>query len=389
MADMSSRFPSLFAPVAGRPSGYRAERIAKMIAVLEAGVQAGSIANPVYQEAKEVLGRVIEDAWKAVREPVEPRFSGEKMSEEARDFAWETAFINGGIHGWHKTIQKRLAKAPACPEVAPLVEAMRRFVAEVAPIADAFAYFAADKSRIVKRQPKAEANPRFVAPRASTEASQRLHAMLSALVNEQFEALVAAFVRRYQAELDRFVRLRDAKVAEIAVSEKPNRIYPLSQYLRDQRATGISVDARFLDAVLDESENCRSITPKVKPDADRIIAALARKDAEEVRDAFVAKNLRKIVSIVEAKEKQAALTKCEAVKHSVSLGGLEGTFVVTFADGAGFTFRNAVVFKVSSHGRPFTQFPLTFHDVVLAGGKKMARPSEERMNTVFAKGGEG
>ncbi len=115
------------------------------------------------------------------------------------------------------------------------------------------------------------------------------------------------------------------------------------------------------------------------------MAEQARAEAEAVRDLFVAKNLRKIASVVEAKERESAMTVCKALAHTVSLAGLSGTFRVAFADGSGFDFANSVVFKTSPLGKRFNQFPLTFHDVVLADGTKMPRPSEERMNAVFAK----
>lgn len=306
--------------------------------------------------------------------------SSADVPETVSRFLWDVAFINGGIHGWHKTLAKRLAKAPQHETVKPLVEAMTRFHAEVEPIAKAFAFFAADKSRIVKRQPKSEEERKaaFAPPPATTASLLQVKTMLETLVNDQFEALVKRMAERYADMVSRFIEKRDQRLAEIAASDKPNRPYRLVDYLREARGANGS----FLSKVLDGDDYGRG-TPQVKADAEQIIAGIARADAEEVREFFVAKNLRKIVSIIEAKEKQAAMTECRVVKHTLSIGGLEGAFVVAFADGSGFAFSNAVVFKVNSYGTAFNQFPLTFHDVKLAKGVKMPRPSEARMNTVF------
>lgn len=127
-------------------------------------------------------------------------------------------------------------------------------------------------------------------------------------------------------------------------------------------------------------QGSRSEHYEKKQNAAEIIADKATKMAELVRESFVAKNLKKLDSIVERK---GDLKEAVIVSGDLSTSGLEGTLRFTFKDGSAFTCRNSVVFAYSVHGTPFNRFPLTFHNVTLADGTKMKSPSEEKMNTEF------
>jgi hypothetical protein len=122
--------------------------------------------------------------------------------------------------------------------------------------------------------------------------------------------------------------------------------------------------------------------PVVKANAEDKLRAMAVKDADEIRDAFVYKNAKKIVSIIDAKNNFKAI---DIISDSISLGGLRSTLRLTFDDGSEFTAKLQAVFSTSVHGKHFLRHPLTFHDVKLPGGAKMGQPSEERMNEIFAK----
>ena len=66
-------------------------------------------------------------------------------------------------------------------------------------------------------------------------------------------------------------------------------------------------------------------------------------------------------------------------------GRFECELRVTFTDGSKFDVKNQVVIKQNHYGTVFAQYPTTFHNVSLPGGVTMSNPSEERMNTIFAK----
>lgn len=375
---MTDAYPTLFDSLTKRRSATYAARVRLAIAALEAGKAAGSIPNPAFVEAKDMISRMVDEAWSDLYSTVNAG-SYHTQPTHIREWLGKHPFPYIGVSRFGAALEKWLKDRPVDANLDGFVQqgvVMMREVKALGALLDEM------KGKAVKRQPKAEgeAEARFKAPPVSTEATRQVKTMLETLVNGQFEALVAAFETRYRNEIARFVKVRDEKLAEIAASDKPKRIYPLSFYARQNSG----VNMNFLSKVLDTVADYREITPVVRDDAEQITAATARADAEEVREFFVAKNLRKIVSIIEAKEKVGvAMTSCKPIAHTISLGGLEGAFVVDFADGSGFRFNNAVVFKVSIHGTPFNQFPLTFHDVKLPGGVKMPRPSEERMNTVF------
>ena len=77
--------------------------------------------------------------------------------------------------------------------------------------------------------------------------------------------------------------------------------------------------------------------------------------------------------------------KPKILSASARRGALEGDVFIEFADGSNFRVTNKIVVKFTTFGRPFPQFPTTFHDVILPNGARMSQPSEERMNTVFVK----
>ena len=119
-------------------------------------------------------------------------------------------------------------------------------------------------------------------------------------------------------------------------------------------------------------------------DRETKLRALATEMADEIRMSFVYKNFRKLAFIVDAK---GNLKSAIAREHTISLNGLTGTFDFTFKDGARFTATNSVVYVVNAYGTRFSRFPLTFHNVRLANGGRLARPSQEKMNTIFARKG--
>lgn len=103
--------------------------------------------------------------------------------------------------------------------------------------------------------------------------------------------------------------------------------------------------------------------------------------ATALRESFVHKNAYKLSLIIRSK---GNLKDARVIRIN---GGNDfgGEMIFTFEDNAKFTVRNKTVFKISALGRPFEQFPTTFHDVILPSGKPMGTPSEKRMTEIFAR----
>lgn len=123
----------------------------------------------------------------------------------------------------------------------------------------------------------------------------------------------------------------------------------------------------------------------LKPDFKAALVALAEKDAAELREAFISKVVRKLAPIVEAKGNLASVTE---VSNTIQVGRMSGMLAIAFTDGSRFVVDNNLVYSSSVRNREFMRFPLTFHDVILADGIRMKKPSEERMHSIFCAGGE-
>ncbi len=108
--------------------------------------------------------------------------------------------------------------------------------------------------------------------------------------------------------------------------------------------------------------------------------AAAQRHAKQIRDAFVSKNTDRISRIVQRKGNLKG-AKVLSMNSGADYGG-EIRF--DFFDGSSFVVRNKTVEKLSQLGKWFYQYPTTFHRVILPDGTSMKKPSEKRMNEVFA-----
>ena len=117
-----------------------------------------------------------------------------------------------------------------------------------------------------------------------------------------------------------------------------------------------------------------------KPDAEQIITARAVRQAEQICSDFIAKNLAKLAPIIKA---SGDCQDMRTIGRNMRPDCMEGRIRISFRDGSGFEARSQGVMSESCHGKSFMRYPLTFHDVVMADGTSMNRPSEKKMNTLF------
>lgn len=341
-------YPILIGSLAKYPK--QQARLQAAIATAEAARTAGSIANVDFKQAKETINRALDYAC----EPHGP--VGWKYAER-----WNYA------HPQLHTIAGYVKKLRPDDD-----DATRAFLTEIAPLGE---LFSALKDMVSKRQPKATSDdprdPRYVPPTVTGIAAKKVYALLTDLVADNFNALVQVFATGMKRQVTTFLAAKQKAADE-------GRTLSLHRYAKDQNA-----DMNFLSRVTHD-DRPRSMEVLINADADETIQKIATRNAEEIREMFVAKNLSKIVSIMDAKDKAGvALSEIKVIGHSISIGGLTGEFHAGFADGSSFDFTNSVVWVQNSRGTTFNRFPLRFHNVKLAGGVKMPSPSEERMNTVF------
>ena len=244
-------------------------------------------------------------------------------------------------------------------------ETERTFLTEVLPIAE---MMMALKPLAVKRQPKPaeDVQMKYLAPRAGNDAvalvQKALMQVTDAAYQRMFDQTVAAY-HEMVAEFNTFA-------AEFVAAKPTARSYDISRaYHKD----GAHMQALRLLREVDD-------VPADKLDAR--LRKIAKREVDYVRDQFLIKNLKKLDSVVEAKGDFVAI---EIIGYHFSMVRLEGNFHLSFKDGASFAVTNTVETAYSIHGKRFYRFPLRFHDVVMTGGVKMAQPSEQRMNEIFAK----
>jgi hypothetical protein len=261
------------------------------------------------------------------------------------------------------------------------------------PIIDAILFL---KGKAVKRQPLTNEQrraPKFTPPPSTSKAVARVRAILKEIVDRQYEALVDQFTKQYQGFVTGFIaKQKEAdKDPTLTGFEYRSSRRLASYYSVEQHSTFVGRDGQtYTDQTKVTMLRIATKTDyakgeyrvMVKANAMVLMAEEAVKKAKEIRDLFVVKNLKKFVAILEGKGDDLFASARE-INGSVSLGGLRGEFEIVFTDGSSFEAKNAVVWVMNSFGTQFNRFPLTFHNVKLAGGGAMKSPSEKRMNTVF------
>lgn len=390
-----------------------ADRFAQALPLLAQGLADGAIANQDFIQAKDSVNRALERAWEAIEDQNRDLFNmyarernGEKIDEKMM------SLMGGVFYPQAHTMAGQLKKLEKLPNDRA-VEIALKFWREVQPLGAAIN---ALKDKVVKRQPKSEEEKRaerFTPPRASTKAAEQVHALLEEVVNMHFEALVTSFTTRYMRSLNDFMKAQKAAEGDKTKNEprqsKPNGERDYESYyslrwhctvnkeeIERNYTEKRSVFNREKPMVAAGTVALLSHVMKpgwvngyhseyremVDPDAPAKLAEKARKDADELRQMFIVKNLKKLVSIVEGKG-DGQMVEAKVIDSTVRLDSLEGVFYFAFADGSSFTAKNSVVWSTSTLGKEFARFPLTFHGVKLAGGVNMGSPSEKRMNTVF------
>ena len=346
-------------------------RFDAVVRELDAALTAGQIANAAYTEAKFKIGRAIEGAWLTYinqHMPDGPAGRWASMSKTEQDIYFSARAGNA-----HELLQsaRKFEKITAS---SPLIDAMRAFLEQSRPLAQAVADL---KGLAVKRQVRTEEEReqerRFTPPVDWGPAGEAIRGELEAITQRQHAALIESLKREFSRDLDGFLKAHEAHVREgRSDRHAPPLLWPVTHLVErvpTPRQPGREPVRRY--AAIAEPE------PK--------IAAMAHKEADALREAFVYKNLSKLWSIVRDKGDFAGI---DVLHESIYLRGLRGRLRVRFEDGAAFTAALQAVRSHSALGTPFLRYPLTFHDVVLSDGQPMRQPSEARMNDVFARAGD-
>lgn len=351
------------------------------IALYNDAIENGGVLKGHFNDIKSYFNRSVERTWQAtVSEACLRVFhSGERDRPENQvfnDLYWISKPAMHTIAGTRKKIEKIFKTKPIeaaamalklLDEIEPLGEATEKLKGMI-------------KTRVTKtaEERKQEA---FTPPPSNAKAVAKVRAILEKIVDEQFENLVTSGVKHQMDRLDDFMaKQQQWQDGEIKL-KRGSRSFGPYEYAMDRNGRS-NPNIRGLIEPLVEQPSYKEPYQR-KKNANEIIRKIATKQAEDIRDGFVAKNLLKLTSILEAKGDDK-FGGVEEIGRSIHMASLEGMMSFTFKDGSSFTTSNSVVFVVNEYGTQFYRFPLTFHDVVLPDGSKMKSPSEKRMNTVWA-----
>lgn len=309
----------------------------------------GPVPNPRFKEMKRTFGAILDYATRTPEEVLVV------LRQNHQWPSWDYD-VMAGNH-----IAGKLRKAEAAKQDTPQAKAylpwLIKVCRELLVLHEALEQI---KSGVFKRQPKApeDVKAKYIAPMAKMESGRA--------VTKVFKLLTDTIKVEYAAA-----------VAKLLVKQAED-IHALDA---DEQKKHARTDVYRMDIWLVNPRNRkRSLVGNYKT---RIQKA-ADSAADAMQEQFLVKNTRKLVSILE--QKNVPLDGDPEILHARARAGVfEGDIRVSFADGSSFVVRNQVVIKRNSYGTFFNQFPTTFHNVTLPDGRPMGTPSEERMNTVFAK----
>jgi hypothetical protein len=353
--------------------GASLSRVSAAIAEMDAALAAGVTYKASFDRIKEPLERAVEHAWKPVTSLIL-----DVAREDWNDSLTEVYY--GGAPTAHTigTVQKRVAKLIS-PDHEPVAKLAAAFLAEIGPV---FARLTTLKGMIVKRETKAQTVAREAAYKPAPVASS-VEIAIRARLTEIAEGARASIEKHY-ADYDRrmLALYLAADLAYPASHSAKTTFYksPRTFFVSDRTKSQRNVEAAStVEMLLDRAD--RTVPPTARADAEAVIVNKAQKDADAVVTFFITKNLKKLVSVIEAKGGFASAT---LIGDSISGGGVEGSIAVTFADGSSFVASNSVVYVRNQQGTQFNRFPLTFHNAKLADGTTIKNVSEKKMNEIFA-----
>jgi hypothetical protein len=347
------------------------------------------ILNPRYLEIKDTLNRAIRDAFNQVfHDPYLsiPHADRAPVLHDASDISYgPTLHTAAGVAKKVGVLLKKNTNEP-------LIRDYAKLMLEITPMAMTINNL---KDKIVKRkilspQEREEANlkARYTAPPSSSSAVALVHAMLDKFVNDSYEALVKFLDDRNNTMVNGFLKaVKEVEAGTYKTMNRHNKPYTVKsftpyEYFSFQGRSDSYRAGLVSDAIVSVEAGSYYGPFTRRADADEILRNKAVADADDIKQTYVAKTLKKLVSIIEAKGDDNFLSVVE-VGGKMNMSYLSGSMRISFKDGSAFTATNSVVLVVNSYGTMFNRFPLTFHDVVLPGGGKMSSPSESRMNTVF------
>ena len=363
-------YPRIYATLKPR----EAEHFARALDALERAREQNFIPNARYNEAKSAMTRAVERAWNTL---VNMPFSYNRdYPADSAEREGLYALISPPAPHRMNVVQRHLDALPAGEAASTITSVMGEF----APLMGLIAH---GKSVAVKKAAAQDA-PSFTetysAPAASGTAMAAVLAELqsvTAAARSHLADMIANQSRRLVAHYLDWVRERRGR--QSAFDLQP---YAYCRWISQGRPSDPYLRSLLEAVTVVKRDGHGGLTAIEKTEAKEVISTRAQRLADEMSQAFIERNLAKLASIVDRKGNFSGI---EQLSRNLSPAGMQGTLRVQFEDGSTFTAQTSVVWSISVLGKPFTRYPVTFHDVMLPDGEQMRDPSEARMNEIFAR----
>lgn len=372
-----SSYPTL----SGNLRPQRFDKTQDAIADLEAGIARGEIANAVYLRSKEMIGRAVEEAWdKAVMD----RFIFN------RDYRPDDEIEEGRLRevGYASrpaphTMKVLLRKVALLDDAAIHKTVIAGFLDELMPLMEQLTH---GREIAVKRLTgEAAAEARQAASpiaRVSAPVLSRVDTVLRNLTAEARDTLAEQLEVRGERILQEYLKDQEEFWGGSLSPRAAARGYGPVEF-STQIGNGKSVpDIRMLlDALLASSRGQGEIRYQLKPGHQKLLHDMSMTRADEICADFIQRNLVKLAPVFEAKQAGSDL---QVIENRVDPRGMNAHLRASFEDGSSFDMKTSVVWSQNQFGTVYVRFPVTFHDVILPDGERMATPSEARMHEIFA-----
>ena len=340
-----------FRALADYLDGKDKERYLRAIDAFETGIKNKEIWNADFKDSYSYdfsrnYERVIEKTKNDVYLP---------MGEEDRNKYNDVYWINTSPVGIKKSFKEVAPHKNVFPDLYKALENMQTFPEMLKELKTYI-----QKGRKVSDEKK-EAKAKFEAIVTGSQA-KRIQEILKKSVDEIRPQYEKQFIEQDMNKVQRAYAQKDTIIKKHNLM---NRKYAWPQYL--DRAVPI------LSNIVDREG-------ELTKDWKNIVIKRAKDDVDFILMGFVSKNVKKLATIV---DKKRNLADIKLVKNYVHQGNLDNELLFTFTDGAKFVVYSKTIYKYSSRGLLFTQYPTRFAGVIMSNGQRMAEPSEERMNKVF------
>jgi len=223
---------------------------------------------------------------------------------------------------------------------------------------------------------------------------KKVESLLMEYTGEHLEAVEQHFIERYRTMLAWFLNFQeeilpqyieaweaegspkhygDTKFPPAGSGRWSRKEVTESQRHGNQYRERMASVIRFIERDEDRKYGNQFRIYKAKDNAEELVIEAGKNTAAAIRAAFVSKNTMKLSAILVGKGNLKDVTV-----RAWHKGSFNGELDVTFEDGCSFVVRNKTVYKYSSQGKWFAQFPTTFHQVIQPDGSKMKGTASER-----------